>query len=142
MLAVNIKSTRPIAVAIVSTVLLCSAAADICVDETQKIRRVSGLVVDANNYPIANVKVTLLKNQTAERAAKTTDDGTFVFGELPPGDYELDFSIPMFRYARYRITVTKAARISDILRIEMAVGGVTCEGNIRTMKQPTSAKNH
>ena len=65
--------------------------------------RVSGLVVDENGAPIAHAMVMLMNDPRSGMMflgpggnAQTGDDGRFSIGDVTPGTYRLNASVPMF----------------------------------------------
>jgi len=73
---------------------------------------ISGKITTADDKPAAMVTVTL---KGTKKNALTADGGTFIFRNLQPGDYELEFSLVGYEAIASRITV-EANRIAAITR--------------------------
>jgi hypothetical protein len=118
------------------------ADADVCVYKPPKVRRVCGMIVDSSGSPIPAVNVTVLKDGAALKNEKTDENGEFDFDLTQSGKYELDAAAPGFQHARYQLTVSKPIdSCKHALRIDMAVGGIHCGGDIREMKNPLRQKH-
>src|SRR5262245_38108851 len=77
---------------------------------------IRGTVVDAQGLPVGNVTVTLTsKVLQGQRTATTAADGSYVFRQLPAGDYIVTFETTQFAPAK---------RTSDVLL------GLTVEQNV------------
>jgi outer membrane receptor protein involved in Fe transport len=82
-----------------------------------------GVVHDPQHRPIAGAEVTL-KSATSDwsRTASTTDEGQFLFQEVPAGDYRMTFSAPSF--AEKTITATVSSDNAQDLHIQLALASV------------------
>jgi hypothetical protein len=73
---------------------------------------ITGTVTDASKAVAANVKVIALSRITSERRETTTNTtGQYTFPFLPPGDYELEFSLAGFTTVVERATLSVTERI-------------------------------
>src|SRR5882724_11687634 len=73
---------------------------------------ITGTVTDATRAVAPNVKVTALSRTTGERRETTTNNtGQFTFAFLPPGEYELEFSLPGFTTVVEKATLSVTERI-------------------------------
>src|SRR5260370_6291651 len=73
---------------------------------------ITGTVTDATKAVAPNVKVTALSRTSGERRETTTNNtGQYTFPFLPPGDYELEFSLPGFTTVVERATLSVTERI-------------------------------
>jgi len=68
---------------------------------------ITGTVTDATKAVVANAKVMALSRSSGERRETTTNgSGQYTFPFLPPGDYELEFSLPGFATVVERATLS------------------------------------
>ena len=81
-----------------------------------------GTVSDASGARIAGVEVRLISAQTGvERTAVTTQEGSFVFDILPPGEYGVQVNAPaMATLRRYGIQVEVGGAVELALGLEVA----------------------
>lgn len=63
---------------------------------------ISGIVLDNYGQPVYGVQVSILG---INKSVKTLSNGHFVFDEIPPGNYTLEFSHPSFRVSNQKVTV-------------------------------------
>src|SRR5258708_11958104 len=72
----------------------------------------TGTVTDASKAVAANVKVIALSRTSGERRETTTNStGQYTIPFLPPGDYELEFSLPGFTTVVEKATLSVTERI-------------------------------
>ncbi len=81
-----------------------------------------GTVTDTSGARVAGAEVRLISAQTGvERMTATTQEGTFVFEMLPPGEYGLQVSAPaMASLRRYGIQVEVGGAVELTLGLEVA----------------------
>jgi hypothetical protein len=73
---------------------------------------ITGTVTDASKAVVPNVKVTASSHISGERRETTTNStGQYTFPCLPPGDYELEFSLPGFTTVVEKATLSVTERI-------------------------------
>src|SRR6266404_2555745 len=73
---------------------------------------ITGTVTDATKAVAPNVKVMALSRTSGERRETTTNStGQYTFPFLPPGDYELEFSLPGFTTVVEKATLSVTERI-------------------------------
>ncbi len=73
---------------------------------------ITGTVTDASKAVVPNVKVMALSRTSGERRETTTNStGQYTFPFLPPGDYELEFSLPGFTTVVEKATLSVTERI-------------------------------
>ncbi len=108
------------------------AYANVCVYKVPKVRHICGMVVDAQGRAIPGASVTLLKDLTPIDELRSKEDGTFSFGLIHTGKYALRMKFAGFSPAEYTITVDRPTGTCErSLRVEMALGGETCFGQIK-----------
>ena len=96
---------------------------------------VNGRVVDAQGGVVANAEVTLglwtpampgMKMTPApQRTARSTGDGTFVFTQVPPGQYVLQVDAPGFERSSQEITVPSGQPLDVKLAVLEVPGAET-----------------
>ncbi|MFI5089024.1 MAG: TonB-dependent receptor domain-containing protein [Terriglobales bacterium] len=81
-----------------------------------------GTVTDASGARVAGAEVRVISAQTGvERIAATTQEGSFVFEMLPPGEYGVQVSAPaMAALRRYGIRVEVGGAVELALGLEVA----------------------
>jgi hypothetical protein len=73
---------------------------------------ITGTVTDATRAVVANAKVKALSRASGERRETTTNStGQYTFAFLPPGDYELEFSLAGFTTIVEKATLSVTERI-------------------------------
>src|SRR5258708_22168262 len=73
---------------------------------------ITGTVTDATKAVAPNVKVTALSRTSGERRETTTNNtGQYTFPFLPPGEDELEFSLPGFTPVVESATLSVTERI-------------------------------
>lgn len=84
---------------------------------------VKGVVHDPQHRPIRGAEVTL-KAATSDwhRTASTTDEGEFLFPEVPAGDYQMTFSAPGF--ADQTLSTTVRSDNAQDLHVQLAIASV------------------
>ncbi|MDQ2900866.1 MAG: carboxypeptidase regulatory-like domain-containing protein, partial [Acidobacteriota bacterium] len=87
--------------------------------------QLSGSVTDPSGAAVANADVQITNSQTAQtRAAKSDNQGHFVFTELLPGTFTLAVSAPGFKkYEQREISVTATERVT-LPPLSMQVGAL------------------
>jgi hypothetical protein len=126
--------------AVATMTLLPRAAAEVCVYETQKVRRACGTIVDVFGRPLSGAQVAVTRDGTVVKELSTDASGEFDFDAVPAGKYDLDVKIPGFKSAQYRLNLSRPMRTcKNALGIEVSVTGIHCEGNIRQTKRPLRA---
>jgi hypothetical protein len=90
---------------------------------------VSGTVVDPNNANIPNATLTLANPLTGyKRTATTAADGSFLFNDVPPNNYQLTIVANGFETATQTVMVRSAVPIT--LKIPLAIGAATATVDI------------
>jgi hypothetical protein len=85
------------------------------------VRCLCGNMIDQTGGPAADITVKVIKDGENIATTKTTTDGTFTFGELPAGKYEL--RAEGFEPIRSLIVVARPTnRCGHRLRIELVLG--------------------
>ena len=93
--------------------------------QTPETGAISGLVQDPSRSAIAQATVEVSNAGTGlSRVVKTNDQGTFLAGLLPPGQYVITVAAPGFEKAQVkdiRVVVTEVA----VANVQLQVGSVT-----------------
>lgn len=102
----------------ISTAILCLLAMAVCgfactpIVSHIKVKQVSGVIVDATDHsiPYATVQVYKDKNGRSEKIAEAIADGSgyFVFGNIPPGEYELRANARYFGTSLAKLTLKRS----------------------------------
>ena len=114
------------------------AFADVCVSKPLKVTRVCGVVVDPSGEPIANARLSVLKNGMPLSSSSSDSEGRFDFAVTESGQYELELAARGFVPANYHLTLQHASKsCSTGLRIQIALPSIHCgEGDIKKIKMP------
>jgi len=134
---------RAFSVAILQAVIstIQTTQADVCVYKPPKVQRVCGVIVDADGRPISNVNVSVLKEGTALKTTTTGRTGEFNFDSIQSGKYELDAAVAGFQHARYQLIVSNPTNsCKHAQQVQMAVGSIHCDGDIRVTNRPVLRK--
>ena len=116
--------------------------------ERNRAGTINGQVVDQSNGVLQDAAVILLNGSASVRLqqAKTGQDGTFAFQNVPPGDYLVEVQRTGFTQAERKVTLTAAQTLAP-LTIQMTVAGpgqqvtVTAEVNsFQTDESSTATK--
>jgi hypothetical protein len=90
---------------------------------------VNGTVVDPDNANIPNATLTLANPVTGyKRNATTAADGSFLFSDVPPNNYQLTIAASGFETATQTVVVRSAVPIT--LKIPLAIGAATATVDI------------
>src|SRR4051812_49584634 len=85
---------------------------------------IRGTVVDQQNLPVANVTVTLTSRVLqGTRTATTATDGSYVFRQLPAGDYQITFESTQFAPAKRTTSVLLGLTVEQ--NVTMQAAGVS-----------------
>jgi len=106
--------------------------------------RVSGIVVDENGAPIAHAMVMLMNDPRSGTMfigpggnAQTGDDGRFSIGDVTPGAYRLNASVPMMMPSGGGIGASSVATGGgSFTSWSISSGGVTTTSTVNATTQP------
>src|SRR5262245_24905523 len=106
--------------------------------------RVSGMVVDENGAPIARAMVMLMNDPRSGMMfigpsgnAQTGDDGRFSIGDITPGTYRLNASVPMMMTSGGGIGASSVAvGGGSFTSWSISSGGVTTSTTVNATPQP------
>ncbi len=106
--------------------------------------RVSGIVVDENGAPIAHAMVMLMNDPRSGTMfigpggnAQTGDDGRFSIGDVTPGAYRLNASVPMMMPSGGGIGASSVATGGgSFTSWSISSGGVTTTSTVNATPQP------
>ena len=107
--------------------------------------RISGVVVDENGAPIAHAMVMLMNDPRngmmfmgPHGSAQTGDDGRFSIGDVTPGAYRLNASVPMMMTSGGGIGASSVATgAGSFTSWSLSSGGVTTTTTVNgTPQQP------
>ncbi len=94
--------------------------------------KVSGVIVDANSKkPVADVVVTLSSPTEGENIEVTTRDGSYSFGNLPPGAYTLRFEAGNFKPLTRELVLEAGKNVtanSELLPEELTIAETVVTG--------------
>jgi hypothetical protein len=92
--------------------------------------QLNGTVTDISGAVVAGATVTALNTATQVKSiARTNDDGTFVIGGLPPGDYTVTIAKPGFQtYQESQIALHPATPVA--VNAKLQVGDVTTQVSV------------
>jgi hypothetical protein len=111
-------------------------SANVCVYKPPHVRHICGVVVDRYGEPIEGAQVTVQENGTPVGVKQTKADGGFDFPSLEAGEYEIQVSADNFTSGNYKIFLSRPAKTCKrILRIQLAIGGEDCPGDIAVVKK-------
>ena len=74
------------------------------------VQCVCGKLIDQTGAPVSGATVKVIKSGTDLATVKTADDGTFIFGQLGAGSYELNAYLGGFVRFQSPIVVTNPSR--------------------------------
>jgi hypothetical protein len=115
--------------------------ANVCVYTPPTVQCVCGTVVDTNKQAVPSVKLTVIRDNEVIKEVSSSDNGSFDFGSLPAGKYELRVNSVGFAKASYLITVRNpSVGCKRALQVEVAIGGQDCTGDIRLLKKRPSGQ--
>lgn len=116
---------RVFAMGCLALVFLTLALAPAMMGQSASTGALAGQVKDASGAVVPNATVTLTNTGTAQtRTTKTTSDGNYKFGFLPPGSYRVRFEAAGFSTADVA-SVTVNVTETPVLDQTLSVGGQT-----------------
>jgi outer membrane receptor protein involved in Fe transport len=110
-------------VAVSAAVCLCAGAV---FGQTVQVGKITGTVTDPNDerMPAAEIVVSSNALISGERSVTSSDNGSFILLNLPPGEYELNVTAQGFKtYSQTGIEVQAGSVITLDVRMEMGVVG-------------------
>jgi hypothetical protein len=129
---------RHTAFSLASALLLCSALAraDVCVYKPPSVRGIRGVVVDPGGRGISGAAVSVSKNDSLIASTQSNESGKFAIARLPSGAYEVQINAKGFATANYTVKISHPPTFlhRGHLRIQLAVGGNVCDGDIRVRR--------
>ena len=144
---VLVWSRRAFLRAVVASMFVVMSAMPV-IAQVSALSSIRGTVSDATGAALPGVTVTLTSPalQVAEMVAVTQPDGSYRFGELPPGIYRLKFELTGFNtFVReeLRLTVGFEARVDAPLTIGTVQESVTVSGEspVVDLAKTTTAAN-
>jgi outer membrane cobalamin receptor len=108
---------RSLAISFITPVLLLAAFAGAVHAQAAFIQ---GRVLDPSERPVAGAVVSLRSGSGLLRQVPTRADGSYSFGDLPPGPYELGVAAEGFRAEPVRAVVGPAETLSADIRLTLA----------------------
>ena len=119
------------------------ALSGIVAAQTAETGAISGTVHDASGAVMANVSVTLLSSATGlSRTLRTSEQGTYLAGLLPPGNYSLTVTADGFEteiLKDVRVAITETTVADAVLRVGSVKSEVEVTANTE-LAQTTSAE--
>ena len=124
---------------------LAIASALFCTTAAAQSGSVSGVVVDPNNASVAGAKLKL-QNSAGTKVAETVSgaDGSFRFGAVDAGDYQLSAESPDYVRVLVSVSVATGAEQNVTLRFEQIVSTqqqVTVVASAPTILTPDPARS-
>lgn len=123
-------------------VCLFLAMAPSLMAQTSSSGALTGRITDSSGGAVLNATVTLTSLATAQsRTTMTREDGTYQFGLLPPGDYQLRIEATGFKTVDIRsvaVSVTETGVLDRALEVGAQSQRITVEGSVEQI-QTTNA---
>ena len=125
------KSSPSIGLAVVALILLLSSSA-----VAQFGASLSGTVKDSSGAVVPGATVVIVDTATRQtRTVTTSSSGTYSFGELPPGSYDITATAPAFK--KFSLTsLAVAAETPRNVDISLSPGGDTETVNVNADELP------
>src|SRR5215831_10650193 len=120
---------------------VCVVAVLAAKGQTAATGALAGTVTDQTGAVVANAKVTVTSETGQVRQGSTGSDGTYKFGILPPGTYQVKFEASGFKAVEVpatKITVTETAVLDGHLEVGVQTQEVTVTTEVETIQTSSS----
>jgi len=111
--------------------------------QTSSTGALTGRITDSSGAVVPNAALTLTSVDTAQsRTATTGADGTYTFGLLPPGNYQLKIEASGFKGVQIpsvTVLVTETEALDRALEVGATTQTITVEGAVETIQTTSSA---
>jgi Carboxypeptidase regulatory-like domain/TonB-dependent Receptor Plug Domain len=109
--------------------------------QTSATGALMGTVTDTSGAAVANARVTTTSPSGQSQTVQTSEDGSYKFVLLPPGDYKLKVEAPGFTTLLIPVATVNVTE-TEVLNPSLAVGAqteqITVQGNVESVQSATS----